>query len=53
MLTQLDPDFTGLPGIKPVLYEKEKFSLWQIFYSMVRGLTKFKTHMSLWEEYDG
>ena len=30
-----------------------EFSLWQIFYSTVRGLTKFKTHRSLWEEYDG
>ena len=26
MLTQLHPDFTGLPGIKPVLYENKKFS---------------------------
>ena len=26
MLTQLDPDFTGLPSIKAVLYENKKFS---------------------------
>ena len=28
-------------------------SLWQIFYSTVRGLTKFKTRRSLSDEYDG
>ena len=30
-----------------------EFSLWQIFYSTVRGLTKFKTRRSLSDEYDG
>ena len=30
-----------------------EFSLWQIFYSTVRGLTKFKTRRSLSNEYDG
>ena len=29
------------------------FSLWSIFYSTVRGLTKFKTRRSLSDEYDG
>ena len=29
------------------------FSLWQIFYCTVRGLTKFKTRRSLSDEYDG
>ena len=29
-----------------------EFSLWQIFYSTVRGLTKFKTRRSLSDEYD-
>ena len=30
-----------------------EFSLWQIFYSTVRGLTKFKTRWSLSDGYDG
>ena len=30
-----------------------EFSLWQIFYTTVRGLTKFKTRKSLSDEYDG
>ena len=30
-----------------------EFSLWQIFHSTVRGLTKFKTGRSLSDEYDG
>ena len=30
-----------------------EFSLWQIFYSTVGGLTKFKTRRSHSDEYDG
>ena len=38
MLTQLDPDFTGLPGIKPVLYEKEKFSRTDSQMLIIKGI---------------
>ena len=32
---------------------RTQFSSWQIFYSTVRGLTKFKARRSLSDEYDG
>ena len=38
MLTQLDPDFTGLPGIKPVLNENEKFSRTDSQQLIIKGI---------------
>ena len=43
----------SLPRVCIVRCSDSEFSLWQIFSSTVRGLTKFKTWRSLSDEHDG